>query len=58
VTVKEICNEKEWRYNHTKFAIDGLVFAESWTFVSKREEFELKLCESIKKSTTDSAEPE
>ena len=37
VTVKEIHNGKEWLYNHIKFATDGLVFAESWTFLQTIE---------------------
>ena len=60
VTVKDICNGKDRLYNHIKFAMDGHVFAESWTnFADKRKEFfKLKLCESMQKLTTDSVEPE
>lgn len=37
VTIKEICDRKEWLYNHIKFAMDGHVFAESWTFLQTEE---------------------
>ena len=34
---KEICNGKEWLFNHIKFAMDGHVFAESWAFLQTKE---------------------
>ena len=37
VTIKEICDRKEWLYNHIKFAMDGHVFAESWTLLQTEE---------------------
>lgn len=49
----------EWCYNHIEFAMDGHVIAESWNFCRQRKRIcELKLCESMEKLTTDSAEPE